>query len=170
MKFATGVGSFTLFLALMLNITAGGFEAHGTQNITNPDDISKAISSERSVPEHLRNRIQDYEDRIWHNDRVIFTLDSVLGAGKSFLLGSILIIGLLSYRLVIGSPLSAIFLTSTLLSIGGILWIIQHLLPDEFTESEGLLKFKTSYPQNKVAEGPGEEQQSQSKSPQDNSN
>jgi len=148
MKFATGVGSFSLLLALMMNITAGGFEAHGTRNITNPEDINKSISSERSYSEHLSVRIQDYEERIRHNDKVIFTLDSVLGAGKSFLLISILAIGLLSYRLVIGSPLSAAFLTSMLLIIGVFFFMIQYILPNEFTEVEGLLEFKTLYSQN----------------------
>lgn len=158
MKFATSFGSFTLFLSLMMNITAGGFEAYGTQNIINPDDISRTTNSEESFTDHLSTRLEEYEERIRHNDKVIFTLDVVLGAGKSLLLASILTLGLLSYRLLVGSPLSAIFLTSTLLFVGGIFVFIQYLLPEEFTESRVISKLRFLYSQSGEQEDSGKKE------------
>jgi hypothetical protein len=101
----TMAGSIGLLITAIANITAGGYEAYNTRNMTNPNDIHETITSERSSSDYLKTRLQDYRKRIEQNDRIIFSLDRILLTGKTSLLLSIIALSMIGYRLLVGTPL-----------------------------------------------------------------
>jgi len=144
-KYATVAGSIGLLTTVIANITAGGYEAYNTRNITNPSDLHKTISSETSLPEHLNTRLQDYKSRIEHNDRIIFSLDRILMIGKCSLLLSIIIMSLVAYRLLVGTTISPIWLIVMLLIILLVFVTFYLVLPDSISNRDPILEFDPPY-------------------------
>jgi len=145
-QYATVAGFIGLLTTIIANITAGGYEAYNTRKITNPSDLHKTVSSERSLPEHLNTRLQDYRSRIEHNDRIIFSLDRILMVGKFSLLLSVIIMSLVAYRLLVGTTVSPIWLLGVLLSILLVFITLFFVLPDSISNRDSILGFDPPYP------------------------
>ena len=130
-RYTTIAASFCLLVAALANISAGGYEAYNTRDKSNPEDVHKAVNLDGTFSDHLTTRLEDYRDRIEHNDRIIFSLDRILGTGKIALTYGIIIISLISYRLLAGTGVS-IYWTSTLLVLIFILfYIFSSMIPNE---------------------------------------
>ena len=144
-RHAMVVGSIALLTTGIANIAAGGYEAYNTRNISNPRDIHETISSERSSSDYLRTRLQDYADRIEQNDKIIFSLDRTLMIGKLALLFSIIIISIVGYRLLVGTPVPSSELILMLVSILLVFGILSRIIPDRISNRDSILGFDPPY-------------------------
>ncbi|GAA0719188.1 hypothetical protein J2744_002125 [Halorubrum trapanicum] len=163
-RHATVAGSIGLLTTAIANIVAGGYEAYNTRNMTNPNDIHNTITSEKSSSDYLRTRLQDYRGRIEQNDRIIFSLDRILMAGKISLLFSIIILSMIGYRLLLGAPIPLSELLLVFLSVLLVFGILSRVVPDRISGRDSTLRFDPPYSLEYKDELNGEEEENASSS------
>ena len=144
-KYVSIAGSIGLLTSSMANIVAGGYEAYNVRNVSNPNDLHETISSEESLSEHLKNRIQGYKSRIEYNDQLIFSLDRILMIGKLALLFTIITISMIAYRLLVGTTVSLVGLLVVSISVLLVFGTLYRILPDSISDKKPLLKFNPPY-------------------------
>lgn len=138
----TGLG---LIFSAIFNVLAGGFEARGAHNLTNPEDIHLTIQSNRDISDHLRERLIDYRDRIEHNDRIIHIQESLLMSGKFLLILSIYGVGTLIYALLSNVEIRFINWAIVFLIHFLLLGLLLLYVPKEYVGSDTWIRFSPLY-------------------------
>ncbi|WP_256403465.1 hypothetical protein [Halorubrum salinum] len=144
-RYLTISGFTCLLITGLVNIGAGGYEAYNTRSISNPSDIHDLTSFEDSTQEYLKSRLEDYRDRIEHNDRLIFSLDRWLMIGKLGLTLSMMILSVVAYTLAAGDTASPIELLGIFFGIGMVYRLLLLILPESVSNRGSMLRFDPPY-------------------------
>lgn len=138
------LGSFTL------NTIASGFEAVGTYNVLNPEDIDQNKHTNKSANEYLIDRISKYSDRIEHNDRVIHVLETMLSLGKVTFSFATFGFGLLLYTGITNQSLPIWIFFMALIIAFSVLFSFWFISPTEYKKSDNFLKFDPLYSRENI--------------------
>lgn len=135
----------TLIFSIVTNILAGGFEARGIYNATDPNDLQQTIHFDNSASEYLQDRLKDYRDRIEHNDRVIHTEESLLVGGKFTLILAVYGLGTLAYALLTEVTIQFVIWIGILAALWAIIFLPLIYLPSNYMQSDRFIRFNPLY-------------------------
>lgn len=144
MTFVTDLAVRTFLLAILAHIMASGFEARGTHNETNPNDIHEVLAEEPVEAGFYRMKLRKYERRIENNDRIIFAMEFLLGAGKFLFVTAVAGAVVLAYALVFNRPFDGLWLGFAV----GMLIMAGVVFPPAYIKADGGVpwRFTPHYP------------------------